>query len=211
MRHLIIADTALRGDDLHWVHAVCRQLDVSVHRYIERLVPADPLIEQLRTAPDLAASWNVMGDLFKAVALDACVLALTGSRPAEMGEVPTWRRMSGPDASMPAGLALYARTGTTTCGDRPHLNGRRSGAGERRGWRVLAPVPSSGRLIAAPSAAERVGGPPRRACRKRLVRRRNGATPSATEFGRHASAGRPQRRDGLGGITRLSNTDQSDT
>lgn len=40
-KHLVIADPALRGEALDWVRAVCRQLDVSVHRYVERLVPYD--------------------------------------------------------------------------------------------------------------------------------------------------------------------------
>jgi hypothetical protein len=153
VKHLVIADSSLRGDDLHWVLAVCRQLDVSVHRYIERLVPADPLIEQLRTAPDLTTSWSIMGDLFRAVALDACVLALTGPRPAGNMEMPTWRRASGPDAGMPPSLALYVTNGHEQLAEIvPHLNGRpvmmrRNG----HGWRALAPrAVESGDLIAAP-------------------------------------------------------------
>jgi UDP-GlcNAc:undecaprenyl-phosphate GlcNAc-1-phosphate transferase len=40
-RHLVIADPTLRGEALDWVRAVCRHLDVQVHRYVERLVPYD--------------------------------------------------------------------------------------------------------------------------------------------------------------------------
>src|SRR6185295_12401551 len=87
------------------------------------------------------------------VALDACVLALTGPRPADMVEVPTWRRMSGPDASMPAGLALYVTNGHEQLAEIvPHLNGRPIMLRRNPdGWRVMAPrAVEAGDLLAAP-------------------------------------------------------------
>jgi hypothetical protein len=52
VRHLVIADPALRGDTLDWIRAICRHQDVRVHRYVERLVP----YERRAAAPaDLAA------------------------------------------------------------------------------------------------------------------------------------------------------------
>jgi UDP-GlcNAc:undecaprenyl-phosphate GlcNAc-1-phosphate transferase len=39
--HLVIADPALHGEGLRWARAVCRQLGVDVHRYVEKLVPDD--------------------------------------------------------------------------------------------------------------------------------------------------------------------------
>ena len=41
VKHLVIADSSLRGDALDWVRAVCREQDVQVHRYVERLVRYD--------------------------------------------------------------------------------------------------------------------------------------------------------------------------
>ncbi len=41
IKHLVIAEPALRGPALDWVRAVCRQHDVQVHRYVERLVRYD--------------------------------------------------------------------------------------------------------------------------------------------------------------------------
>jgi UDP-GlcNAc:undecaprenyl-phosphate GlcNAc-1-phosphate transferase len=41
--HLVIADPGLPGEALTWVRAVCQQLDVRVHRYVEKLVPYDLL------------------------------------------------------------------------------------------------------------------------------------------------------------------------
>jgi FlaA1/EpsC-like NDP-sugar epimerase len=38
VRHLVIADPRLQGQSLNWVRAVCRQLDVSLHHYVEQLV-----------------------------------------------------------------------------------------------------------------------------------------------------------------------------
>ena len=41
VQHLVIADTSLRGEALDWVRAVCREHEVQVHRYVERLVRYD--------------------------------------------------------------------------------------------------------------------------------------------------------------------------
>jgi hypothetical protein len=153
IQHLIIADTALRGENLHWVHALCRQRNVSVLRYVERLVAADPLLEQLRVAPDLASSWSILSDLFHAVALEACVLAVTGARPAGMDETPTWQRAGGPVTSLPADLSLYVQNGHEQLGEIvTHLNGRPTGLRRNgHGWRTLSPrAVEAGDMIAAP-------------------------------------------------------------
>ncbi len=43
VKHLVIADPKLPGEALTWVRAVCQQLGVHVHRYVEKLVPYDLL------------------------------------------------------------------------------------------------------------------------------------------------------------------------
>jgi hypothetical protein len=43
VKHLVIADPGLPGEALTWICAVCRQLGVQVHRYVEELVPYDLL------------------------------------------------------------------------------------------------------------------------------------------------------------------------
>jgi UDP-GlcNAc:undecaprenyl-phosphate GlcNAc-1-phosphate transferase len=43
VKHLVIADPGLPGEALTWIRAVCQQLGVQVHRYVEELVPYDLL------------------------------------------------------------------------------------------------------------------------------------------------------------------------
>ena len=149
VQHLIIADPTLRGEALAWVRAMCRHLGVQVHRYVEKLVPSDGLLDQLRIAPDLAASWSVLGELFKSLSLDACVLASPGGDGA-FG-VPAWRRTPGTTSSLPPTLAaLHGPAGLAEIV--PHLNGRptvfRHGS---EGWLALAPAAAqAGDVVAVP-------------------------------------------------------------
>ena len=149
VRHLVIADSTLRGEGLHWVRAVCRQLGVHVHRYVEQLVPYDVLLERLHAAPDLATAWGILRDIFAATALQACVLAVIGPGPDPGPEAFTWQRAPGPSAGVPPALAAYTRSLADIA---PQLNGRptvfrRDGDG----WLELAPaVARPGDLIAVP-------------------------------------------------------------
>ena len=149
VRHLVIADRSLRGRGLHWVSAVCRQLGVHVHRYVERLVPYDVLLARLRAAHDLATAWGILRDVFTATALQACVLAVIGPGPDPGPEAFTWQRAPGPRAGVPPALAAYTRSLADIA---PQLDGRptvfrRDGDG----WLELAPaLARPGDLIAVP-------------------------------------------------------------
>ena len=55
VHHLVIADPQLQGQSLTWVRAVCRQLDVHVHHYIERLMSDAELAGIPGLAPELRA------------------------------------------------------------------------------------------------------------------------------------------------------------
>jgi len=57
VRHLVIADSGLIPDDVAWVRAICRQLDVQVHCYVEKITRFDDL-EPEPERPQLAAVGN---------------------------------------------------------------------------------------------------------------------------------------------------------
>jgi UDP-GlcNAc:undecaprenyl-phosphate GlcNAc-1-phosphate transferase len=48
VKHLVVADSATRGEVLDWMAAVCRQEGVRVHRYVERLEPFGPRAGEAR-------------------------------------------------------------------------------------------------------------------------------------------------------------------
>jgi UDP-GlcNAc:undecaprenyl-phosphate GlcNAc-1-phosphate transferase len=114
VRHLVVADPALRGDAFTWVRAVCRQLGVRVHRYVEKFVSHDELLAELRRAANMADAWTVLGKVFGKMGIDECLLSISdGSGPwVEGGEgrhLYAWRRL--PDASpmMPDALTACLR------------------------------------------------------------------------------------------------------
>jgi UDP-GlcNAc:undecaprenyl-phosphate GlcNAc-1-phosphate transferase len=126
--HLVIAEPALRGDALDWVRAVCRQLDVQVHRYVEQFVSYDELREALRGAADVTAAWTVLGEVFDEIGLDACVLSAGGGVGNGAHKHPrkiySWRRAANGGANVPPPLAAYVRNGWESLAEiLPHLNG----------------------------------------------------------------------------------------
>jgi UDP-GlcNAc:undecaprenyl-phosphate GlcNAc-1-phosphate transferase len=153
VRHLVIADPALHGESFDWVRAVCRQLGVQVHRYVEKLVPYDELLDQLRAAPDLASSWRLLGHVFGAVGLEACVLTVghDGER-----ETHTWRRTPDPVAVVPPLLIPYVHNGAEPLAAiRTYLAGNGKGPTWLRHdgghWRAPTSAPGQpGDLLAAP-------------------------------------------------------------
>jgi len=80
-----------------------------VHRYVERFVAHDELAEQLRGAEDVASAWAVLGNVFRKIGLDGCVLSLGNGEFDGTGdnqEIYTWRRV--PDANSKDSGALTA-------------------------------------------------------------------------------------------------------
>ena len=126
VRHLVIADPALRGDALAWVQAVCRQLGVRVHRYMEKFVSHCEAVDQLCGVKDVATAWAVLGKVFGEMGLDGCVLSVagSGSNGANGGrrEVYTWRRIADAGPSGSGSLSAFLHEGLDGGPDRvPHL------------------------------------------------------------------------------------------
>jgi UDP-GlcNAc:undecaprenyl-phosphate GlcNAc-1-phosphate transferase len=64
--HVVIADSNLRGERAAWVRAVCRQLGVRVHRYMEKFVSYD---DTLSGSADLGAASDILEELFDGAGL----------------------------------------------------------------------------------------------------------------------------------------------
>jgi hypothetical protein len=114
VRHLVVADPALRGEAFSWVRAVCRQLGVRVHRYVEKFVSHDELLAELRRANNMADAWTVLGKMFAKIGIDECLLSISdGSGSwAEGGDghhLYAWRRLPDASPTMPDALTACLR------------------------------------------------------------------------------------------------------
>jgi len=89
--HVVIADSSLRGDRAAWVRAVCRQLGVRVHRYMEKFVSYDDTLDGHAGSIDLGAASDIIEELFEGVGIAG--IAATGSAS------------DGPGVAMPRVLA----------------------------------------------------------------------------------------------------------
>jgi hypothetical protein len=144
-KHLVIADSELRGETLTWVRAVCRQSGVKVHRYVERFVAHDELAERLRDAEDVASAWAALGKVFREIGLDGCVLSLGNSEfdgTSDNQEIYTWRRVPDGKSKDSTALAAHASEGSKAEGQQAALvighegvngNGKVNGHGRANG------------------------------------------------------------------------------